>query len=227
MIDMPVTGEQRFDDFITLKFKRVGEGMNESKLLQQIQPTVEKQKEDDQVNLERSTSTTSSHVEQNYTANELKAEYARLKSEFDETMNPQESDGATEFPRVENRNRKEFWANAICAGRRLLINSCQPGEWEQNTKDRIQQQIESRSAEATSQIQERLNRIGESNFFHLCVDTAGSTLRTDYSEKHMIPAEQPQQQQQPQHQPQQQQQPQQLPNWVNALSVRTSVNNVT
>ena len=130
----------------------------------------------------RSTSTTANYVEKNYTAEELKWEYSRMRHERESFVNPQDDDLSTVFPQVENRNKKEFWAKTICSARKKMIEGHLT--WEQEPRERIQSEMDQRDAEATSQIRDRLERIGLSNFFHIAVD--GSDLVGLYSERHTL-----------------------------------------
>ena len=76
-----------------------------------------------------------------------------------------------------------FWAKAVCDGRKVMIASHAPGEWEQLTKSKVQESIDARDAEASSQIQERMNTIKCSRFFNLAID---DDLRENYSVKHCV-----------------------------------------
>jgi len=80
MIDFPVEAKERFEDYVFMRFKSDDEEVKAKKdsvLLKQIQPAVAKQTKDNEVNMERSTSTTPVYVEKSYAGDELKLEYPR------------------------------------------------------------------------------------------------------------------------------------------------------
>lgn len=101
-------------------------------------------------------------MEEHYTAKELKAGYAFLRPVWEEHA------GGKRIP-TGAKNRKAFWAKAICDIRkRILLGNPM---WEQQRRAEIEHQINKRNATASAQIHERLLRlrVGVSRFFHLAL----------------------------------------------------------
>ena len=96
-----------------------------------------------------------------------------------QAKNVQEDDqDEKDFPRV-RKNNKSSYAEAICEVRKILIKA--DPRWEKDTRERILAEIDERNVAAANQVQMRLDRVRDSNFFHLALD--GTSLATIYSER--------------------------------------------
>ena len=110
MISVPMIREKRINKYICLHFKINDLDVNEnmikvSQLLKKIQPTQEKQNEDDRNNVERSVSTTLSYVKDNYKLKELKVVYKRMTDDWDRDVL------GVEFPAKGLGSTKIDWQN--------------------------------------------------------------------------------------------------------------------
>lgn len=161
--------------FIEIEFKRgrKDDDIKDSQLLKRIQPTVEKRKEDDKIDLERSTSTTVSYVQEKYTGRELKQEYQSMKGSWDGNRG--------ELPKVIDPKNKKQYADAVCDCRKLII--AHSPEWERNRRDEIETAINERDSQAEAEVRDQLRRMSEENFFHLCLT---DEIKSSYSERHII-----------------------------------------
>lgn len=136
-----------------------------------------------QQSLARSTSTDYAFINANYTQKELSVEYDRMKIEYDEY---QQLDGynLAEIPlKPTNARQKPRWVAAVFKGRQQLEDAYPRGQWIEITKTRIRATIEAMNIEEADQISDRLLRVQQSIFHHLCVD---DNLRGHYSEMVVI-----------------------------------------
>ena len=183
MLDMPVTCEANMDEYICVNKKNVNIDDKErqkcnARLLKGIHPTVQKQEENDKANLERCISTTKAYLMNNYTANELKIEYNRLKGVFsdDDTLE-------VELPLVEKPKNKPEHCDAIIKAREILIKHIR--DWKDREQQRIRDGITSRNTSAADGVADRLKSAREHAFYHLHVQ-ADSDLGTLYSTKYNV-----------------------------------------
>lgn len=106
ILNSPQLGDRRMHAFIHNYDNEEDENQFEvSKLLQRICPTVEKQKEDDKGQIERSTATLYAFVEKSYSRNELDCEWDKIMDQFIE--NGWESGS----PVLEKTNKTLFCCN--------------------------------------------------------------------------------------------------------------------
>ena len=87
---MPLIGESQMYDYISIRLKRNDGNADDAEmekkdhavLLRTIQPNLEKQKQDNQVEAERAVSTIFSLVEDKYKLTELRVEYMTLRDNW-------------------------------------------------------------------------------------------------------------------------------------------------
>ena len=120
MISILSIGEQRMDQSIDKLKGNIDENdaeaeVRDSTLLRTIQPTMEKQTNDDLLDAERAVSTTFSFVKEKYKLTELRVEYRKLRDNWD-----RESIGE-DFPKKGSAGNNDAYSTAICNARELLI----------------------------------------------------------------------------------------------------------
>ena len=124
VISVPIIGEERMDTYITLTMKGTVDDMTESELEKKlakllvvvaVQPTQERQIQDDEDGLERAVSTTPSFVKDKYKGVELKVVYRKLRDGWGSSVT------GIDFPVKATDEKKEVYANVICQARELLI----------------------------------------------------------------------------------------------------------
>ena len=152
-----------------------------TKLLERILPTVETQNTNDTLNLERCVSTTTSYVKANYSANELKTEYNRLR---DEVWPDHEDLDLPDIPKPEARKTKQEYTDAIIKARSILIK--QIPHWKEQEQERIQKEIDERKKADTDGMQGRLEGARDHAFYHLW--HTRSTQANAYNETHDVAA---------------------------------------
>ena len=181
-LDFPAVCEGKFNSYIDVNYKSNDLDDNEirkrnTELLARVQPTVQKQKENDKTNLERSVSTTHDYLMNKYSVNELKVEYNQLKLDWD----AMEYDA--DLPAVEKPKNKPHYCDAIIRARKILIKSVP--DWKENTVARIKREIKQRDQKSSQSIKDRLDQARAHPVHHLFI-SQDSNLSNAYSEKHTI-----------------------------------------
>lgn len=179
MLDMIVTCEDKMDRYIDVNFKQEDIEVKDqkkinTKLLKRIQPTEGVQKEDDKNNLARSVSTTPNFLKDQYTVNELKVEYNRLTSIFEENERVDE-----DIPAVKKPKNKGEYCDAIVEAREILIQKID--KWKDTEEARIRKEITTRDNSAAEGVADRLSEARAHPFYHMHVEN--SNLVDLYSKK--------------------------------------------
>jgi hypothetical protein len=175
MINLPVRGEYRMDSFITINHVEDEPEDKEKRIaacLKDIQPTLEKQDDNDKRDLERCISTTETFVTNSYSKNELVDVYEKqVKADWPDNN----------VPKVKPPKNKPDYVKTIVEARKTLIEN--DPRWEANTRDKLRQEIASRNAGQISSIQERMSEIKRHVFFTLLPATHALRSEAAYTEK--------------------------------------------
>ena len=180
MVDAPVIGEEKMNQY--MKFKLIdttgtasAREKEISKLLKAVQPTVEMQRENDKLELERSVSTDVTFVTKHYDASEIKAVHERVRSEW----NPYDH-GEHILAQLPKPNcKKVFYAEIICDARRKWIE--RDPSWIQTEQNNIRSMWAYRDNRNNNEIRKRLDNVMTHRFFHLVENN--SSLLLQYSSK--------------------------------------------
>lgn len=139
-----------------------------------IQPTLEKQHDNDKRDLERCVSTTVTFLVDSYSKNELVQVYNNVKEVWSDVS-------ADPVPKVGGNKNKEEYAKTICFARNFFIEKDQG--WPLRTKQQLQEEMTRRDTDQISSIQERMTDIKRHLFFKLLPATHALRSTEAYTEK--------------------------------------------
>ncbi len=173
MINLPVCGEQRMDQFIhvnNVEDEPEDKEKRTAACLKDVQPTSEGQDNNDKRDLERCISTTRTFLMDSYSKNELVDVYKELKESW-----PDDN-----IPKLKGKN-KPHYADAVLEARKLLIEN--DPQWESDTRNKLRQEIADRNASQIETINVRMKEIKEHIFFYLLPETHALRSETTYTVK--------------------------------------------
>ena len=140
-----------------------------------IQPTLEKQHDNDKRDLERCVSTTVTFfLVDSYSKNELVQVYNNVKEVWSDVS-------ADPVPKVGGNKNKEEYAKTICFARNFFIEKDQG--WPLRAKQQLQEEMTRRDTDQISSIQERMTDIKRHLFFKLLPATHALRSTEAYTEK--------------------------------------------
>ena len=175
MVNAPQIGERCMDAYMRVKFGAGDDGVFSNdvdndeaiSVLKRIHPTTDKQVEDDERKLSRSTSTTLATIKQDYLKSELVHEWERTKTIFQE-RNWMADLPTLQKPTGSSAYNKESYAMAICQARDIIKRK--DPMWANNTQSAIQSEIDTRDSETNNTINEKMNDAIHSYFFKLHIN---------------------------------------------------------